>query len=208
MKATQATAKKFNFICLKLINNLFGAEIQDRYIYCLDKLKYNQVLPHITIEFSQQHYYSNGNYWDSYLQNIRLIIQNKKCVQCHYNTNQLNYEQYNPTSKFKSKIKEIFKAKKALPQIYPNQTLYDQKLNNEQLEYKRKLISLKRLQQILHQFHLREVESTCQEASVSQIQISLGNYILLHDYEFAAFKLQVLREMIAKYCLNTSLIFF
>ncbi|CAD8149868.1 unnamed protein product [Paramecium octaurelia] len=98
----------------------------------------------------------------------------------------------NQPSKQSQKQTKSSKPALAHPEIHPNQTLYH--LKNKQW--------MAAIQKEIDQFEqsLQEVDSMFYEASVSQIQMGLGNIKLLHnDYEFAAQKLHALKEMIAKF---------
>ncbi|CAD8061550.1 unnamed protein product [Paramecium primaurelia] len=94
--------------------------------------------------------------------------------------------------KTNQKQKKVSKVVLAHPEIQPNKTL-------DELKSKEWIAAI---QKEIDQFEkaIHEVESLFKEASISQHQISLGSVKLVHDdYQFAALKLQVLREMLAKY---------
>ncbi|CAD8182531.1 unnamed protein product [Paramecium octaurelia] len=90
------------------------------------------------------------------------------------------------------KSKKPSKVVSKHPEIQPNKTL-------EELRSKEWTAAI---QKEIDQFEssIHEVEALFKEASISQHLVSLGTFKLVQDeYEFAAFKLQSLREMLAKY---------
>ncbi|CAD8127907.1 unnamed protein product [Paramecium sonneborni] len=90
------------------------------------------------------------------------------------------------------KQKKPSKVVSTHPEIQPNKTL-DELRNKEWNVAIQKEID--QFEQAIHQ-----VESLFKEASISQHLVSLGTFKLVQDeYEFAALKLQKLREMLTKY---------
>ncbi|CAK69842.1 unnamed protein product (macronuclear) [Paramecium tetraurelia] len=94
--------------------------------------------------------------------------------------------------KTSQKQKKPSKVALAHPEIHPNKTL-------DELKSKEWTAAIQKEIDLFGQA-LQQVELLFQEASDSQKQLSLGSTKLVHDeFEFAASKLQVLRQMLAKY---------
>ncbi|CAD8130481.1 unnamed protein product [Paramecium sonneborni] len=107
-------------------------------------------------------------------------------------SNQLIYESYYTITKDCLKIKEIFQSSVKTPR---NSTKQDSgRIKNKEWTAA--------IQKEIDQFEqaIHQVEALFKEASTSQHLVSLGNFKLVqNEYEFAAFKLHQLREMLAKY---------